>query len=171
LFFICQVNKSGKGKAFPNKSGRLRGKTAPQLADKPGTGWKGISSCDLSSVHYVRDVSWSCHRLTCQIINITCRVKRAFHLKFGRFQVVTTAGDRQACNIIMQYILFSNSHPWNTRRRLAQNPCVLLILPFPFTHPTRKPVVNVLDGVLDFLLVQVRFSFNRRGCFIVRCEL
>jgi len=145
--------------------------TAPQLADKAGTGWKGISSCDVSSVHCVRDVSWSCHRLTCQIINITCRVKKAFQLKFGRYQVVTTARDRQPCNTIMQYILFANSHPWNRRRRMQQNPCVLMILPFPFSHPTRKPVVNVLDGVLYFLLVNVRSSFNRRACFNVRCEL
>jgi len=29
----------------------------------------------------------------------------------------------------------------------------------------------MLDGLLDFLLVQVRSSFNRRACFNVRCEL
>jgi len=50
--------------------------TAPQLA-----GWKAISPCGLSSAHCVREVSWSRHRLTCQIINTTCRVKKAFHLK------------------------------------------------------------------------------------------
>jgi hypothetical protein len=44
--------------------------TAPPLTDKPGTGWKGISDCAISSVHCVRDVSWSCLRLTCQIINV-----------------------------------------------------------------------------------------------------
>ena len=34
--------------------------TAPPLADKAGTGSKGISDCDLPSVRCVRDVAWSC---------------------------------------------------------------------------------------------------------------
>jgi hypothetical protein len=179
-FFICQVDKSGKGKAFPNKSGKLGGgiecwasiltptfrstrtaelsalraglreflkgrvrlsgrqgywmrtegiskdptgnrtrhlpscgvvpqPTAPPLADKAGTGWKGTSDCDLSSVHCVRDVSWSWLRLTCQIINVTCCVKKAFHLEFGRHQVVTKTGDRQACSIITYLLHGSES--------------------------------------------------------------
>jgi hypothetical protein len=158
-FFICHVDKSGKGKAFHNKSGRLRGgmeywasiitptfsatmtaemsalraglreflegrvrlsghqgywmrtqgtskdhtgnrtgnlpscgvepqPTSPPLTDKAGTGWRGISDCDLSSGHCVRDVLWHRLRLTCQIINVNC-VKKAFHLEFRRYQVVT----------------------------------------------------------------------------------
>ena len=87
--------------------------TAPPLADKPGMGWKEISDCGMSSSYCVHDISRYSLRLTCQIINVTCRVKKAFHLEFGRYQVVTKTGDHQACSIIMQYILFSTSHPWN----------------------------------------------------------
>jgi len=71
---------------------------------------------------------------------------------------------------VYSYFIF-NFTSTEYKTAYATKPFVLLILSFPFSHPTRKPVVNVLDGVLDFLLVQVRSSFKRRACFNVRCEL